>query len=279
MIRLPSLAAALAVLPACGDAAGVDYAPPLAELRGVITASEIPSPAEVRVAFAWRRRDPDGRTLRVTQDVGVRAEFPVRFALAVTRLPPQEALNNGTSGAFLYATGTIIVYEDRNQNRTLDLLATDAVESPDRVLGAPSSMSIFYAEGTVAPKPGTLGPHPGFNLRREAMFRDPAPGAEPCAPVMTARQEYLPLDTEIPLTLTAAPELSRQICERTLALPPGPSSGAVPRGPEVTCASDGSAFVWKHCDQPVGLCASSTCTYQCGRRPVDEPPPPDWPCP
>lgn len=279
--RVPWLAA-LAAAAGCGEAVGPDYAPPLASFRGVITASELPAPAEVRVAFAWRKRDPEGNILRVTQEAAVRAEFPVRFALAVTRLPPEEAMNDGTTSAgtaFRYATGTLIVYEDRNRNQRLDLLATDARESADRVLGAPSAMSMFYAEGPVMPREGALGPRPGFNLRREATFIDPAPGAEPCAPTLIERQEYLPLETEIPLTLTAAPELSRQICERTHAPPTGPPSAAVPPGAQVTCAADGNAFVWKQCDQPAGLCTRSSCGYGCGRRPPGAPASADWPCP
>src|SRR5438552_2870150 len=125
-VRFPLLLAVLASLPpACGEAAGPDYAPPLVELRGLITATAIPPSADVRVAFAWRKRDPDGNILRVSQDVGVRPEFPVRFSLAVTRLPPDEAMNNATSGSGIpirYATGTLIVYEDRNHNQALDLL-------------------------------------------------------------------------------------------------------------------------------------------------------------
>lgn len=269
-------------VPACGDAVGPDYAPTLAAFRGVIAASEVPAPEEVRVAFAWRKRDPEGNILRVTQEAAVRAEFPVRFGLTVTRLPPDEAMNSGTTSAgaaIRYATGTVIVYEDRNRNQTLDLVATDARESPDRVLGAPSTMSVFYAEGPVMPREGALGPRPGFNLRREATFIDPAPGAQPCELAIVERQQYLPLDTEIPLTLTASPELSRQICERTHAPPAHGPSAAVPAGATVTCTPDGAAFVWKQCEQLAGLCTRSTCNYGCGRRSAGEPAPVGWPCP
>jgi hypothetical protein len=278
LLRISRLYAVAILATACGDAAGPDYAPALAGLRGVITASDVPAPSEVRVAFAWRKRDPEGNILRASQDVAVRAEFPVRFSLAVTRLPPAESMNDGMSSTGVkirYATGTVIVYEDRNRNERLDLVATDAIASPDRVLGAPAGMSVFYVEGPIAPPEGSLGPHPGFNLRREATLTDPAPGADPCAPVKTTRQEYLALDTEIPLVLTAAPELSRQICERT----PPPTTQGEPQHAQVTCAADGTAFVAKSCDEPAGLCASSTCSYTCGRRPSDQPPPPDWPCP
>src|SRR5258708_35533370 len=99
----------------CGQAAGPHFNPPFATLFGVISSSSVPTPSEVRVALVWRKHDPEGNILRVAQELGVRADFPVRFRLDIDTLPPADAINLGTNAdgtPFHYATGSLIIYED-----------------------------------------------------------------------------------------------------------------------------------------------------------------------
>jgi len=276
---------ALGLCAGCGQAAGPHFNPPFATLFGVITSSSVPTPSEVRVALVWRKKDPEGNILRVAQELGVRADFPVRFRLDIGTLPPADAMNvgmNADGSAFHYATGSLIIYEDVNGNGTLDLLPTDAVGTIDRVLGIPEHLSVFYVESSVPRSP--TGSQRGFNLRREPAQVDPQPGAATCSSVTVGTRQYLPLSSEIQVALTAAPELSREMCARTTPAPDGGCSGPscfpglVPPGALVTCNPGGTAYVYKLC-QPATLCASSTCDYGCGQRNPGDPAPPDWPCP
>src|SRR5262249_19093408 len=147
----------------------------------------------------------------------------------------------------------------------------------------PEHLSVFYTEGSNVRRGGT-GAQPGFNLRREPpLLADPLPGDPQCVATPVGEREYLPLATEIPVALTAAPELSREIC----ALMEGargcsmPSCQPLPVPPSatLTCSADGTAFVYKVCPTPRGLCASSSCTYGCGSRAPGDPLPQGWPCP
>ncbi len=285
---LISLLLALAV--GCGRAASHDYNPPFVSLSGVITSSSIATPSQVRVALVWKHRDPEGNLLRSAQELAVEAQFPVRFRLDINSLPPTESMNQRKTadGQFdpnwRYATATLIVYEDADGNGVLDLLSSDVEPTVDRVLGAPEHLSVFYVEGSAVQRGGP-GAQLGFNLRREPLLADPAPGDSQCAQVPVGSQEYLPLSTEIPVALTAAPELSREMCAvmgptSTDGGCTGPTcpSTSIPPGTQVTCSSDQTAFVYKVCQSAGGLCGSVSCQYVCGRRLPSDPIPPDWPC-
>ncbi len=284
-----TILAAAGLIAGCGSAAGPDYAPVFLSLNGVISSSEIAVPSQVRVALIWKHKDPDGNLVRSAQELAVASQFPVRFRLEITSLPPLEALNQRDLGGgqldpnWRYATGTLVVYEDVDGNGVLDLVRTDAETTADRILGAPEHLSVFYTEGSNV-RAGGPGSQPGFNLRREPPLIDPAPGDAKCTARAQGAQEYLPLSTEIPVALTAAPELSREMCAVMDPSPPGCSPPScqplpVPAGAQVTCSADGTAFVYKICPAGPGLCTSTACRYGCATRRPGDPIPPDWPCP
>src|SRR5262249_54800097 len=196
-----SVLAAAGLIAGCGSAAGPDYATVFVSLNGVITSSEIATPSQVRVALIWKHKDPDGNLVRSAQELPVASQFPVRFRLDITSLPPLEALNQRDLGGgqfdpnWRYATGTLVVYEDLDGNAVLDLVRTDAECAVVRVRGAPEPLSVFYTEGSNV-RPGGRGAQPGFSLRREPPLVDPAPGDAMCSAHQQAPQ-YLPLSTEI----------------------------------------------------------------------------------
>jgi hypothetical protein len=279
----------VALIAGCGGAAGRDYAPPFVSLKGVVTSSEIAPASPVRVALIWKHKDPDGNLVRSAQELAVASQFPVRFRLDITSLPPLDALNQRklADGQYdpnwRYATGTLVIYEDADGNGVLDLLSTDAATTADRVLGAPEHLSVFYTEGSNV-HAGGPGSQPGFNLRREPPLADPQPGDPLCSASPLGAQEYLPLSTEIPVALTAAPELSREMCAVMESSPVGCSPPScqplpVPSGAQLNFSADGRSFVYKICPTPRGLCGSSSCSYGCATRGASDPIPPDWPCP
>jgi hypothetical protein len=290
----------LLALVGCGEAVAPSYAPPFATLNGRITSSSIPTPAQVRVALVWKHRDPQGNILRAAQELAVQAAFPVSFRLDITTLPPDEAMNirttaNGTPDrSTRYATGTVVVYDDTDGNGRLDLAPLDAPATGDRVLGTPGGLSIFYLEAAEATHSGA---HPGFNLRRDAVLADPVPGANPCQPLVVTTQAFVPLITQLDISLTGAPELSREVCQFTPASPAadagcgvdgsagaqidddcGAPSGLVPQGALVTCSSDDRAYVYKSCFVPSSVCGSSSCLYGCAQLDAGGSIPIDWPC-
>jgi len=286
--RLAVLATA-GLIAGCGSAAGTDYAPVFVSLNGVITSSQIATPSQVRVALIWKHKDPDGNLVRSAQELPVASQFPVRFRLDITSLPPLEALNQRDLGGgqfnpnWRYATGTLVVYEDLDGNGVLDLVRTDAETTVDRILGAPEHLSVFYTEGSNV-RAGGSGAQPGFNLRREPPLVDPAPGDALCSAHQQGTQQYLPLSTDIPVALTAAPELSREMCAVMDPSPAGCSPPTcqplpVPAGAQLTCSVDGTAFVYKVCPAGGGLCTSTACRYGCATRAPSDPIPTGWPCP
>jgi hypothetical protein len=202
----------LLLLPlSCGDLAAEDYAAPYASFRGSITAGPGAQGGLLhpRVAFVWRRVDSSGRVLELTQDAGdVHAVFPVGFRLDLTMLPPKDALTD--AGDFSYALGRFVVYDDRDDSRTLDLDAAcgrvgAASHDPgDRIAGAEAGVAVIYVEGP-APRPDEwhdLALQSGFNR-----VRAPDGGMSPCSGARAGAYALLPLDAEIAIELGAGVSL------------------------------------------------------------------------
>lgn len=272
----------LLVLAGCGLAAGRDYSPPLLTLRGTIIATTVPTPDSVHLAVFWKRRDPAGTVLGVFQELTVRAEFPVSFRVDLPGPPPEEAMNAGVStdrgaASFRFSTGTLLVYDDRSGTGRIEL-APPTGTTTDRILGAPERLTIYYLEGTPSRELGAQGVHPGFNLWREPKVSEPAPGAAVCAATPAGSIEMLSLDTDIQIALTADPALTRLICAEDPYGAPDGGSPPLPFVRELTCNADGTAYVIKRCQSPVGLCGAAWCSYQCGSRPAGSPVPSGWPC-
>jgi len=145
--------------------------------------------SSVRVAVVWNCGDFDGDMYRVSQEVEVQPVFPSRFRLELTEPPPADCMVNpfaeeedlpgdtpevpGSGGGsgdpdvppsapttpqdttgsvpsnFRIGIGTIAAYEDLNGNGKLDLVAPDAAEYIDAVLGANESLMLVYLEGSL----------------------------------------------------------------------------------------------------------------------------------
>ncbi len=298
-------------LAACGGAPGNNYNAPVASLQGTITAASISTPEQLHVALVWDHFDGDTGELKSAQEVGVRAEFPVRFKIDIATPPPEAAMNRvpadeaASAGfdpaSFRFALGTVLVYEDGNANGTLDLLPLNATTSVDRPLGAAKPW-LMYIEGT-PPSDDAFGVHlvAGFNLVGEDPTACPvdANGEAPdfCRPKMTT----FPLTTELEIALSNDPRLSALLCASGGGASSGGSgSGSAPgmggmgsiggtapgtapafvpppAGATITCAADKRSYTSSLCEQ-ASLCSDTTCVSGIGQLQPGEAVPAGWPC-
>jgi len=302
LIGFPTL---LALLEACGTAAGPSYGPPLTTFNGTIASSSVATPAIVHVALVWKiLSGPHPSYFGTAQELGVRAEFPASFHLDVKNLPPPEAMKVvdpakvRPGGVTAFALGALVVYEDTNGNGKLDLLPIDAPTSVDRFLGTPEGLEIIYLEGGGIAKNPQAPPtdedfvehFAGFNLIVEPELAFLEPGCSSCE--RTAIRPWTRLDNSANLTiaLTADPQLARALCDRTGGEETistgtcGPCIGSacskcpVAAGARVTCSADKSAFVALSCDA-ASICANRVCRVVSGRLDASHAVPPNWPCP
>jgi hypothetical protein len=233
---LPLIFAICAV--GCGNGlAGNHYRPPYATIHGTITASDVTVPTpDVRVALGWLAVQPGQGAFQVTQSVSVKAQFPTKFDLDVTDLPPPQAVSGfftdewryqaiagGLDPTMRWAQAVVLVYEDDNGNGQLDL-APPGQKSPDRVLGKAEGVEVFFLQsGRPAPADyvWSFPTAPGFSIAG-ARLQDPAPGdcgaatasgvvEYPCGQAIVDQQR-LSFPTNIQVALTADPHLQGYAC-------------------------------------------------------------------
>src|SRR4051794_12480174 len=105
----------------CGGAPASQYNAPIATLRGTITEASVSTPEQLHVALVWSTFDGNKTELKSAQEVGVHAEFPVRFQIDVSALPPESAMNRLSAedaqdagvdrDSFRFAFGSVLVYD------------------------------------------------------------------------------------------------------------------------------------------------------------------------
>jgi hypothetical protein len=158
---------AIGSLAACGGAMAKNDKPVLATITGSVTVTTPPPQGdEVRVALLWQ---VNLKTLQdistkhvVAQDVAVTGEtWPAGFTLAITDLPPADAIESGT------AIGSVIAYRDLDHNGQLDFTAPDADGFADQILAYDSKLLVSYSQdgAGVAPK--------GFSLNMGSPIDQP----------------------------------------------------------------------------------------------------------
>jgi len=267
---------------ACGDTVQSNLEPAaIATLRGQVTnPQQLAIPSHVKIALIWINIRGEKEKLGfVAQETPLRAEFPFRFELSVTALPPEQVIFSPKDFAEItgetssemdedssIAMGVPLVYEDVNGNGQVDQ-DTEAGASTDRVLGTYQGGVIMYvqrAQHAMTSPEITSGFH--------VFFDDPQGGDEP----QFKRFE----DTEIVIGLENNPSLGFFLCQSvSLALKDGPIDFKNPPA-EVekwTCAKDGYAL-------DVLICPfRPLCDRGCTTVPLvldkSQPLPPNWPCP
>jgi hypothetical protein len=270
---------------ACGGFADDPGEPnTLTTLQGEVrNPDELAVPSNLHVALIWTA---DG--YNIPQELPLVPEFPARYELRITELPPtmpmaeedDEPIGDGSGR---WALGVVVGYEDGNGNGELDLSTVD-VPSPDRVVAAhPDQKMVIYIEGSDAVL-DALGQDLGTRPDRGFGFLTFKPSEEHLVDV-----EYGSISQPFDLMLTDDPQLSDVLCEAA----PGSSAsgGTVRRGrpagthpspsdPRLTCGEDGSSYSYETCTEyDQGLCRGThtDCLSEIVPRP--DPVPSDWPCP
>ncbi|AKU98735.1 hypothetical protein AKJ09_05399 [Labilithrix luteola] len=282
-------------------------------IEGQLSQTSVSPPAaNVRVAVVWNTSTTGFKT---SVDVPVAPEFPSKFRLELQDTPPTTAMvgpsgeadptvgNPGVGGRsrplangpsnFAYAIGSVVAYEDLDQNHQLGLI--DALTPPtDRVLGSNDELLIVYVEGDPlqagAIFTSTPPPVQGYNLLRRPRCSQGSSAAPPTCPPMT----WLPISTPYDLPLTADPQLAELMCRgangradaETTTTPapkpaPGPNGWPAANTEGLNCNADGQSYTLTRCQtSSQGLCkdALQSCTQETWTLP-STPPPAEWPCP
>lgn len=237
--------------------------------------------SNLRAAAVWiETLDPQGygAVANVAQDVRVDPHQAGRFSIGFTRLPPPEVLHPAEildpalAGRDLrVAIGGLLFYDDRNQNRRLDLLPPGTVEPVDTILGPLEAYSLYEFEGDLS---GISTVRPGLNI-----YYWTGPG----------RGQWLLPEVELFVTLYPLPSLQYQMCQET---PPMRDGGAerievppdqVPADWVFECAPDGRSleYSYQRMEQPGGVCTEITLIAVTAHSALapGQTPPANWPCP
>lgn len=234
----------------------------------------------------------------------------------IYQLPANATPSPSLDPAMRWATAILVVYEDRDGDGTLTM--ADAPDrSPDRVLAAASDYDLFDLEAgrpASAELVGIFPTVPGFSLVHTPAHRDPLPGecgrftaaghfTELCEAKTEVSPEVVdPAVTRLLLTLTDDSGLQRFTCRGFWGPLEFPDWAAAPAdqicdggrcrfcqgyhcpldlpgpGDQVTCAVDGTSYVYKRCVDDAASCGTRFCHFGHGERRAADPPPPGWPC-
>lgn len=184
-------------LGACGGVDDrTDDVSTLAQLQGVVSdPNNVGVRNELRLALVWfNDYDPslfDGETIDdsffdlfvASDELTISPSFPAGFTLNLTAPPPPEVIGellrvpgiNNEGDEYLpplvnvrNAQGVIVVYHDRNGNGRFDIVAPDATEFLDDVVGMAPRALVTWLEGDLPAEltpPGTQGqPKAGYNV-------------------------------------------------------------------------------------------------------------------
>ncbi|TNF22745.1 MAG: hypothetical protein EP329_28310 [Deltaproteobacteria bacterium] len=217
---------------------------------------------EVRVAFLWfsqRFSTAGGERYTVAQEARVEPQFPASFSLTLGALPPEDALVDAEDSLFgaidpaadqhRFAVGAVVAYVDTNGNGRLDLIASDATSSVDRIIAASGRSSVVYVEGPAATLSGLDGElPPGFSY---VVSSCPLVEDVSCA----LDSQIVDITESLVLTVDDSPQLAGLLCaaitspQSTLteldgegpppAVPASPHAGD-PNEPSVSCWTDGA---------------------------------------
>lgn len=279
--------------------------PALWSVRGsVVDADAGATGGDLRVAFLWTRWMPaageggEGEPFvaSIAEDVPIEAVFPSSFTIDIRRPPPAGAILDGAlledelAGVHI-ALGVVVVYEDGDGDRSLDLMPPDATEFVDTIWGTtsesfeegPGVWALIYLEEPDPLEIEGIVLQPGLNL----LGAEEGEGGE----LETA---ILPGGTPVTITLRDDPMLRVLACEQGVessgmggAAPthvaPSDVPEDLPGGVEPRCLDGGRALAWEELvvEQEGGVCSPITTTsfpYESRLEP-GAPAPAAWPCP
>jgi hypothetical protein len=230
----------------------------------------------------------------------------------IDSVPPDVAPQLQLDPSMRWATATLVVYADDGDGK---LTIVPSGTSNDRVLAATSDLDLFLlAAGKPAPADliGLFPVSSGFSLVRNPPPRDPLPGecghfdsvghfTDLCPNVDVLPTAVDPATLDEPLELVDSAHLQGYTCASFWGAAEFPDwdrpnasicdGGACPfcrgyqcpldlpgAGDAVTCSSDNTSYVFKHCVDDPTLCGTRFCHFGHGERLAADPPPAGWPC-
>jgi len=317
----------LSLTAACDPLATGSFRPAYLTINGVIDGSTaVEMPPKVHVALLWQNDSTPGSNYG-QQFVDVLPQFPAAFSVdvnlppnsqVVDRLQPSMALGIGVDPAMSWASGTLVVYADENENGKLDMVGPNDPPSPDRVLGATTDLDVWALMSGKPAAADLVGIFPvanGFSLVYEPPRRDPEPGecggfdanghrSDLCPTVFAQPSPQDPSTLVEHLTLADDPTLRGFSCNTYWGQGEYPDwlqtnghdvcDGGVcrfcqgyqcpldlPQSPSdwVKCSDDKLSYVYKHCKPDSSLCGTIICHFGHGELQASDPVPAGWPCP
>lgn len=300
---------ACALLPtlalACGSVDDTDTPQTMAlvTLHGEVDANV----TGIRAAIVWWWVTPySGRPIdKHVQNLPLYQAFgSSRFEMKVMDLPPVAALVPHVEG-MVWARGELVLYEDRNQNGTLDLIDPDTTNDyVDRIVAARRDLLVIYVEGEIPGPPwkmlndSTDGTRPskGYNLVFE---QGCSFGWGPQGSCRERRVSYPRLDSAIafPISEPVHPLTTEIMCLPKTIRPSAPDLrptvhpiGAMPSSfPVATdtfvACGDERHYTQYTCTSPPRACAftrvgmtAEWCSADTYRLAPNAPIPEGWPC-
>jgi hypothetical protein len=310
------LVVALALLCGCGRGlATPDYVDDLAVVHGTLSIPPGFATGNLSIALLWLGFGTSGAG-QVQQAASVRADALGGFRLDVTTLPPASAVFAAPDTSF--AQGAIVAYDDVDGDGRLDI-EPPGVPSRDRVLGKSYDTRVFFlASGAPSPASNGFQPaRRGLSLVHLSQLA-PAPGScahvesgalveDPC---MFVLDQPATLDPGAAVTVELRDDahlqgyacsyfwgsedwpdffsmwndwspLAASLCRGSGCdcVGSGCALDVPPAGAAVTCASDGTSYVYVTCVDDPSLCGTRFCHYGHGERAAGGTAPAGWPCP
>lgn len=297
ILAITALSANLA-LAACGSTEDTPF-PTKSYTAEVSNSAGVTVSPSLRVAVVWGNVAKNGNTYQVSQDVPLGLTGVGSFTLDLVQPPPaallmttnqvnEERPNDGT----LFGLGSPVIYEDKNGNGKLDMVAPGTSQPVDAIVGADARLLIMYIDATTVPawlaSPASNDDFEGqltvgFNLVHIPEFCFASDCPEDKAKVYQPGESFS-------LPLTADPRLNAMMCSKASGSSTG-SSGVInmenakpdayPTAENVTCDSDGDSYSETTCAATIeGLCEGehTECMTRVWNVPDPANPPQDWPC-
>jgi hypothetical protein len=322
-MRRALIMAALAVA-GCGDPlVKGTFEPTYFTINATLNSKIEPLPDNIQVALMWWNAIGPGFAY-ATELLSLSSTKALRYTLELHLQPQPSAVFDVSSGLIpagvdpkmRFAQAMLVAYADMNGDHKLDI-SDDGSPSPDKVLGATESVTIFdLVSGAPAPArfAGIVPIVDGFSMVNMAPMADPDFGAcdaftpkghlsWPCQQTSHVLNTPLPATSTVELEIKDDPRLQRYTCGSFWGPSEFPDWDKVPAseicdspscpfcsgytcsldlpppGVTVDCKPDGTAYRYKICSDDPARCGTTFCHYGHGERQLGDPIPAGWPCP
>ena len=219
------------VLGACGSAASYNYdlppsdnQPTLARMRGQTAGAPVGTdPSLLRIALVWFPISHGPGKVQYSQPVRHQELGLGSFELGISQEPPgrvieevdikQDSPARGLANAEMmrYAQAEIVLYEDRNNNKALDVL-DPGINQIDRVIGRAQGVRVWWlSDGSPAPadRRGYLPVQQGWSFTYGPIKN--APDVRDCAPGRDLGDTWKPVCNQ----LSPIKEPAKDVTEQT----------------------------------------------------------------